>query len=694
MKLRMLIYNFLVNRHPAIQKKYYKLRAEKQGLSGRMYAWFSLLWMNLRWALGNRTLRDDGLYPDENKKILKEHAESFGTQTYSPEELAEKLLQHDVISFDIFDTLIMRSFVAPTDLFFAVGSKLGIPDFEAIRRTMEWRARQKEHEKSGTYEVTLEDIYREMEEQAGIPADRGMELEMETELSFCFGNPYMLAVFDILAKKNKNSKIICTSDMYLGSDFLKRLLEKAGYTGIDRLFVSCEERASKSDKSLYRKVRAAYGDVSYIHVGDNPQSDGKHAREAGFDSVLYKNVNISGMPYRAEDLSIISGSLYRGIVNSRIYNGLHTYSKDYELGFVYGGYFVLGYCQYIHAMAKQAGWDKLLFLSRDGDIVKQVYDRIYGNEIPTEYVYWSRTAATKLGAEFFKFDYLRRFIDHKVNQEFTLQQVMDSAELGDMLPEMLQTFPAFVEKLLASDKVFDMRDTAKAQARREAVLTGETQLTEKNAWLVREYLLAKWEQVVAHYEEGQKAGQLYYENVLRGCRKAAAVDVGWAGSGAIVLNRLVNEKWKLDCEITGIVAGTNTYNNAEPNASEQFLYEGKLLSYMYSQENNREFWKWHNPGKDHNLAVELLLSSKEGSFKGFVLDETSEQGYRLLFKKPDCKPEKVAEIQQGVLDFAEDYCRYIPEDYRQVHAISGGDAYAVLKVLLQSKISVELEMGI
>lgn len=694
MKLRMLIYNFLVNRHPAIQKKYYKLRAEKQGLSGRMYAWFSLLWMNLRWALGNRTLRDDDLYPDENRKVLQEHAESFGAQMYSPEELAEKLLQHDIISFDIFDTLIFRPFVAPADLFFAVGRKLGCPDFESIRRIMEWRARQKKHEKTGSYEITLEEIYREMEAQAGISAAKGMEIEMETEYEFCFGNPYMLKVFEILAKNNKNSKIICTSDMYLSADFLKRLLEKAGFRGIERLFVSCEENASKSDQALYQKVKAVYGDVSYIHVGDNPQSDGKHAQAAGFDHVLYKNVNISGMPYRAEDLSIISGSLYRGIVNSRIYNGLQNYSKDYELGFIYGGYFVLGYCQYIHACAKQAGWDKLLFLSRDGDVVKQVYDKLYGDEIPTEYVYWSRTAATKLGAEFYKFDFLRRFVDHKVNQDNSMRKVMESADLEDMLPDMIQHFPAFVEEMLQSDRVFGMSEASKATARKESNIAEDTRLTEKNGWLVREYLLANWEQVVAHYEEGQKAGGLYYEKVLRGCKKAAAIDVGWAGSGAIVLNRLVNDKWKLDCEITGIVAGTNTYNNAEPNASEQFLYEGTMLSYLYSQEHNREFWKWHNPGRDHNLAVELLLSSTEGSFKGFVPDETSAQGYRLLFKKPDCRPERVADIQQGVRDFAEDYCKYIPESYRSTHAISGGDAYAVLKVLLQSKIDVELEMGI
>ena len=61
-------------------------------------------------------------------------------------------------------------------------------------------------------------------------------------------------------------------------------------------------------------------------------------------------------------------------MNSRLYNGLVSYNTDYELGYIYGGFYVLGYCQFIHQYVKNHDVDKLLFLSRDGDVIKKVYE--------------------------------------------------------------------------------------------------------------------------------------------------------------------------------------------------------------------------------------------------------------------------------------------------------------------------------
>ena len=88
-----------------------------------------------------------------------------------------------------------------------------------------------------------------------------------------------------------------------------------------------------------------------------------------------------------------------GIVNNKLYNGTEQLSMEYEYGYIYGGLFVLGYCDFIHTYARVHGIDKLLFLSRDGDILKQVYDRLYPDDA-TEYACWSRKAATILMAKY------------------------------------------------------------------------------------------------------------------------------------------------------------------------------------------------------------------------------------------------------------------------------------------------------
>ncbi len=677
--MRMKLYNMLVNRVPVIQKKYHALRQQRRGLGGRLYAWAALIWMNLTSLFLKKKYEDEFYNPDKGKRLPQGQSESSLSKREAPEEFAKRLAQYDVISFDVFDTLVLRPFVAPTDLFFIIGDKLNYLDFERIRKEMEWRARQKAKEQTGSYEVTLEQIYDELEMQAGIPKERGMQTEIETEIEMCFGNPYMLEVFRYL--KTYGKKIICTSDMYLPKDVIRRMVEKCGFEGISEYFVSCEQGAQKGNGSLFDKVRKICGeDKKYVHVGDHPSSDVKWAKKSGFDAEFYQNVNIAGMPYRAEDMSIITGSMYRGIVNAHIHNGLKAYSQEYELGFIYGGLFVLGYCRWIHEYVKNHDIDKILFLSRDGDIINQVYTMLYPEESgegKTEYVYWSRLAATKMSAGYFKYDYFRRFIDHKVNQKYTLEKIFTSMEIEDMLDKMCEEFQAFAEELLHSEAVFGKSERMARDVRREAKIDRDTKLTDQNAWMIKEYLIAHWEEVLAHYEEQLTAGKMYYEKVLKGCKRVVAVDVGWAGSGAVALNHIVNDIWRLDCEVIGLLAGTNTVHNAEPNMSEPQLTSGKLVSYMYSQGHNRDIWKWHDAAKGHNLGVELLCSSTQGSLKGFYLDKQAEGAprCRIDLKEPDVDGSVVQEIQAGI-------CKSV--SLLSNTFINGYDAYAPIKVILKS----------
>ena len=165
----------------------------------------------------------------------------------------------------------------------------------------------------------------------------------------------------------------------------------------------------------------------------------------------------------------------------------------------------------------------------------------------------------------------------------------------------------------------------------------------------------------------------YYRNLFGNAKKVAAVDIGWAGSGAISLSHLAEKVWMLDTDVIGIIAGTNTINNAEPDASESFLQSGKLVSYLYSQSFNRDLMKKHNPNKDYNIFWELLLSSQTPQFVGFDFDENGD--VKLEFGKRDFNQEGIAEIQNGIRDFADDYTARF-KGYPNMFNISGRDAYA------------------
>ena len=274
----------------------------------------------------------------------------------------------------------------------------------------------------------------------------------------------------------------------------------------------------------------------------------------------------------------------------------------------------------------------------------------------TEYVYWSRKAAAKLMASSDRYDYFRRFLDHKVNRKLSLEEIFLSMELEPLLDELLAQSAECGEVLQRSDN-----------------------LTAGNLAGVKRLLTANWERVLACYQEEHEAAAAYYGRVLEGCRKAVAVDIGWAGSGAVALKTLVEKVWKIPCGITGIIAGTNTLYNSEPFAGETFLQTGDLVAYMYSMSHNRDLVKKHDPNKNYNVYWELLLSSPKRQFTGFGLkrDNTGAlmEEPELHFGKYDENLEGIREIQKGILDFAGQYLERFG-DVPYLFHISGRDAYA------------------
>lgn len=634
------LYHVLVNRVPGIKERYLQ-KSKMTKRSEHIGLWVYLAFMNIDYyVFRNKKYEHMLKYPYyEAKKLYADGSESSLSKRQTPEEFAKELAKVDVISFDVFDTLIFRPFSMPSDLFFLLGEKLEYMDFKRIREEMEWKARQIRYAKEKHYEITLDEIYEVLSKETGLPKEETMQMELELEYQYCFANPYMKQVVEKLYELGK--KVIIISDMYLSGEQIRKLLIRSGYPEFSAYYVSSDLGKSKGNGDLFEYVKSQAGNEKTIyHVGDNENSDIEKARKHGLKPYHYKNVNIVGEKYRSYDMSTIVGSMYRGIVNSHIHNGLTVYSREYEYGYIYGGLFVTGYCQFIHEYALKNHIDKILFLARDGDILKKAYEIMYpDSSLQTEYVYWSRLAATKMAASRYKYDYFRRFLHHKVNQNYTIEQILKSMELEDMLNELCQV----------------------------CRLKKEDELVHKNIEIIKAYLDKRWNQVLTHYDEQMIAGKQYYGEVLKGCRKAVAVDIGWAGSGAITLDYIVNHIWNLNCEITGIIAGTNTCHNSEPDATETFLQSGKLVSYLYSQRENRDIWKYHDPNKGHNLYWEMLLDAPTGSFKGFYLDENA--NVRCEFKKANADVKRIEEVQKGILDFV--------SQYKEIwYRISGRDAYA------------------
>ena len=680
--MRLRIYNFFVNRHIGIAQRYHRVH-DGRGTFGRIVSWFYLLWLNFAYYILFQHWLGRGKKAQtyEEKRLpvkASESSLSYMSGHYSsPEDFAEELLKHDIISFDVFDTLIFRPFSEPADLFYIVGKQLGYLDFKRIRMETESIVRQKRFLNEGTFEVTLRDIWQELFKRTGIDAERGYTLELAAEEKYCYSNPFMLQVYRILRSAGKH--IIITTDMYLPKETIERILAKNGYEGYKKLYLSCEHNVSKGGGKLYRLVKkdlaekdGAFPDI--IHVGDNEAADIRYAKKEGFSAQWYPNINRNSLEYRAYDLSPVIGGAYRGIVNNRLYNGLQVYSRNFEYGFIYGGLFAVGYCAFIHRYVKEHHIEKILFLSRDGEILQWVYGILYPEE-QTDYAYISRIAAGKWSARFATYDFLRKTIIHKAGQGKSLSDVLEEMELRPLVKRVCAEVVR--ERRYPPDPDDVKRHISHSRDFRLVRFQPSDKLTWDNVNYFLEAVYRHMPEIRVAYASQRKAAGEWYRNLIGDTKSAVAVDIGWAGSGALALRKLFREEWDIDCDIVGIVAGTNSMNNAEPDMSETMLLDGSLVSYLYSSQVNRDLYKKHDPAKAYNFYWELLTSSEKPSFQGFYY----ENGQVVpKFKKPEKNPEGIKEIQEGILTFAQDYVNHFgpayDPDQEWLFNISGRDAYA------------------
>lgn len=642
-KLKLNLYNILVNRHLEIRQRYQKYN-KSSGKTKKITSWIYLLILNFGYYISFfkfiGSQKQISYYEEKNIPFYKKSESLRAAKNHlNIEEYITQLKQYDIISFDVFDTLIFRPFSEPADLFYLLGEKLDYMDMKHIRTEAEEEARKISLKKRHHNEITLDEIWQHMENKTGIPAEKGIEDEIKLELYFCFANPFMKQVYDRLTQMNK--KVIAVSDMYLEKKLIKKILDKNGYKEVSEIYVSCEYGKSKSNGELYKLILENEKNSTIIHVGDNIFSDIKMAKKNGIMTAHYPNINNLGKKYRPYDMSYIVGSAYRGLVNSHILNGIKIYTPEYEYGFVYGGLFALGYCNFIHEYVVKNNIDKILFLSRDGDSLKRIYDNVFNDN--TEYFHWSRKAAVKLMARFDKYDYFRRFLYHNINTGKTILEILRSMEVTDI------------------EKSWNER------------LKPDEKLTEKNVNELKIIIEKNWNIVLEAYTEQDNATKEYVRNTLKNCKKVCVVDIGWAGSGAMSLRNIV-KGYGINCEIIGIIAGTNTMHNIEPDTSEAFLQSGKLVSYMYSQSHNRDILKKHDLNRGYNLYWELLLSSNQKHFIGYY-PETETNEIQLKFDEQDRNMEGIMQIQQGIFDFVQIYMKHFGNIPYMLN-ISGRDAYS------------------
>lgn len=330
------------------------------------------------------------------------------------EALLDLVKKYDVISFDIFDTLLVRDVLYPTDIFHAVEALCTdiLPEDSCF---YENRIKA-ERELSLDGDPDIHKIYELLSERMGI-SQEDAEALIAAEIAVERGSLHKRKqMVEVLAFAREMGKIVCcTSDMYLTSDILSVILKENDIDGIDKIFVSCEYGASKCS-GLFQVVKEWYEGKSILHIGDNQEADIAGAQRYGIEgtfkiSSIYQMALDSSFKFILGKCSSYADRCLLGRLLSEQLNDPFLFSRtkgrgeihsDHECGYYFLEPLLEVLVKWLMQKCTADEIDCLLLGARDGWLIKKVLDleKKAGNwRIPYLYFYASRVACTLAGME-------------------------------------------------------------------------------------------------------------------------------------------------------------------------------------------------------------------------------------------------------------------------------------------------------
>ena len=437
----------------------------------------------------------------------------------------------DVVSFDLFDTLVQRDgLFSPKDLFYRVEKEVAIrlglclADFTMLRIRAEEIARVRAWG-HGREEVTLDVIYAELSRLLGLKpgtANRLWQVELDCERAAIAPLEGGRRLFEAALAAGK--VVVVVSDTYFPEDFVAEILSQNGYGDASRVYASSAYGRTKSEGSLYDIVLKDLGCAPgrWLHIGDNQHSDITMALSKGVRTLFVPTFK-QRLRWRHGVGDVPSGNLVvssmlcdigkqSGKVAARsTLQSVIAQTATQNLSLLY-----FGFSMWLVEQLRSGGYKQVYFAARDGLIMKRFFDLTAvaaGFEIDSRYLYVSRAALYPSLI----------FTDPETARQLFCRH-WDRLTIGDALRRISLTFKDCTELLARhglTDQTLPLDRTT--VSRFSAFLD--------DAWPMLEHNNEKYHKLVVEY--------LRQEEVLTE-ERAAFVDIGWHGSLQNSLLKLLN----------------------------------------------------------------------------------------------------------------------------------------------------------
>lgn len=556
----------------------------------------------------------------------------------------EDIQKYQVVSFDVFDTLLKRDVKLPTDIFDVIAegvlNKELADNFKVLRIQAEKNARKCSLKK----EISLDDIYKNFPGITELEAKSLIKLEKDTESRFLHANIDILDIYKECVRLGKTIFII--SDMYLPSNFIDEILTREGFGGYIKLYVSTDYNAVKSDGSLFDFVKRDQNiDVStWAHIGDSYQSDKIAAETKGITTFQIPTTfnKLYGQSIASSDE--LKDNILLSFINNRIPNNSSEY---YKFGYNYFGPFLWEYVNWLHKEFMAFNPEKVFFFSRDGLIMKDAYERLFPTGFSTDYLEVSRKA-------------LRIPILHVDNN---LRTVID------MLPP---------------SGYFSLGMLLDCVAVKESEIRG---LLEQHNYVISQSLNAKeiindekfnnfYDAIRPIIIEKSKASYDLLARYLSNHSvngKFAIVDIGWSGGMQRYMIETL-EKLGIEHEIHGYYTGVVSYVKRNTKVVPNLIMSGYLFDFL-NDANAVDI------RKGYVGLFETLFLEQDGSVCGYREDSNGlikavrePYEYKNSDGNSSFELSAVQEIQKAALDFISDvknidYIKF--DDYSKIDLFNG-----------------------
>lgn len=548
--------------------------------------------------------------------------------------LMRRLNGFEMVSFDLFDTLLTRGSVTPNEIKLRVCSY--VSDFlgpwlqiqpTALLSLRDWAESELRWSNSRFLgldpETTLTQIWVKVFQHLHLENTDSLvriALSIEVGLEKRFLTPRLKYVSLVQDLSKKNVPLLLCTEMYLDKSLILDILSEKGLRPLFQdIYVSSELGLMKGSGRIYRKILEdkMLAPEKLAHVGDNPNADFHPVRGEG--SVAIRIRPPKGRERRAADSSLNvtrrANSFFLSLKQRLRRAEIKGLDAKLAIGLVLP---LTLFLLEVRADLIRRGIGKVYFLAREGDVLMEIYEMIAKSEeqilgpSPEPILLETSRASSAIGrfpqiwntspktisqlAELFTSNQQREL---RLDDFIGLSKSQFRPELSDWIMRVEELFESGLEsnqEVLSEDSMGLMSDFL--------------DLARKRYDLLRDYL----SEVGVSTEE-----------------PIGIVDLGWVGSIPLNLSHLRNAEGLTSQSYFYPFATSPGHLSRVPQSGVLDISPGWFID---AHKNPKSFWRLHEPAA---LLEVILGNDKKGSASGY----SHENGYPVVQYNNDSIPQNV-----------------------------------------------------